>query len=181
MCVHGEEYGAAFRDIDYTSIDDCPFGTVVQRPRDKASVRLFPDADSLSFEFTPDYFQRVGQMPGVETLSGFMVFAMAFQLGRPIETDTPKLVTKAANTAWVALMIGDATFRRQRLGSRILGHLEDLAAQCGAQRIEIGVFEFNGRALSFFKKHSYAEFERRQQRVYWDGRMWDDIRVLKTL
>ena len=173
-----------FRDIDYTSIDDCLLlAQWYNDPEIKHLYSLFPDADSLSFEFTPDYFQRVGQMPRRGgPYRDLMVLSDGVPIGEAkLETDTPKLVTKAANTAWVALMIGDATFRRQRLGSRILGHLEDLAAQCGAQRIEIGVFEFNERALSFFKKHSYAEFERRQQRVYWDGRMWDDIRLRKTL
>ena len=81
-----------------------------------------------------------------------MVLADGVPIGEAkLETDTPKLITKTPNTAWVALMIGDASLRRQRLGSRILSHLEGSATRCGAQRIEIGVFEFNDRALSFFK------------------------------
>lgn len=62
-----------------------------------------------------------------------------------------------------------------------MAHLETLAADTGAERIEIGVFEYNVRALRFFKELGYLEFTRRPERVYWDGRMWSEIRLLKTL
>ena len=173
-----------FRDIDYSSMDDCLLlAKWYNDPEIKHLYSLFTDAESLSFEFTPDYFQRVGQMPRRGgPYRDFMVLADGVPIGEAkLETDTPKLITKTPHTAWVALMIGDASLRRQRLGSRILSHLEDSAIRCGVQRIEIGVFEFNERALSFFKNQNYVEFDRREQRVYWDGRMWDDIRLLKTL
>ena len=62
-----------------------------------------------------------------------------------------------------------------------IAHLERLAGGAGAARIEIGVFEYNERALSFFDQLGYVAFERRAERAYWDGRLWSEIRLLKTL
>ena len=91
------------------------------------------------------------------------------------------LLTKTTHTAWLALMIGNDRLRRCGLGTRITAHLEALAADTGAERIEIGVFEYNERALNFFTSLGYNEFERRLRRVWWDGQMWSEVRFLKTL
>ena len=90
-------------------------------------------------------------------------------------------MTKLPHTAWIALIIGEAKLRRRRLGARIVAHLERLAGGASAARIEIGVFEYNERALSFFDQLGYVAFERRAERAYWDGRLWSEIRLLKTL
>ena len=53
-------------------------------------------------------------------------------------------------------------------------------AGAGADRIGIGVFEFNERALCCFTSLGYDAFLRRPDPVWWGGRMWSDIRLLKT-
>jgi GNAT superfamily N-acetyltransferase len=106
--------------------------------------------------------------------------------GRPIghaalEIDPPKLKHEARHTAWLALMIGDDSLKGCGLGKKVIAHLEELAGKSGAERIEIGVFEFNHRALNFFRGRGYREFDRLPERAWWKGQMWADIRLLKNL
>ena len=90
-------------------------------------------------------------------------------------------MTKASHTAWIALIIGDKRLRGSGIGTRIMAHLERLIANTGVKRIEIGVFEYNERALCFFRGLGYKEFARRPERVWWQGRMWSEFRLLKVL
>ena len=45
-------------------------------------------------------------------------------------------------------------------------------ASAGAERIEIGVFEYKERALCCFTGLGYDAFLRRPDPVWWGGRMW---------
>ena len=173
-----------YRDVDFGSKEDCKLlARWYNNPEVKHLYSLFTDAESFSKDFTPEYFQRVGQNPPAGgPYRNLMVLVDGVPIGQAtFETDTPKLLTKTTHTAWLALMIGDDRLRRCGLGTRITAHLEALAADTGAERIEIGVFEYNERALNFFTSLGYNEFERRLRRVWWDGQMWSEIRFLKTL
>lgn len=50
-----------------------------------------------------------------------------------------------------------------------------------AQRIELGVFEFNTNALKLYQKLGYKEINRTEDFTYWNGKMWHDIRMEKYL
>ena len=60
-------------------------------------------------------------------------------------------------------------------------HLEGLCRASGAKRIEIGIFAYNTASLSFFTRLGYQEFARRPERAFYDGELFDDIRLFKTL
>jgi RimJ/RimL family protein N-acetyltransferase len=173
-----------YRDLDFGSSEDCGLlARWYNDPEVKHLYSLFTDAESFSKDFTPEYFQRIGKTPQAGGPSrNLMVLLDGMPIGQAtFETDTPKLLTKTPHTAWLALIIGDPRLRRCGLGTRITAHLEELAAKSGAQRIEIGVFEYNTRALRFFTSLGYHQLERRPGRVWWDGQMWAEIRFLKTL
>ncbi len=173
-----------YRDVDFGSREDCELlARWYNDPAIKHLYSRFTDSESFSKDFTPEYFQRVGQnRPAGGPNRNLMVLVDGVPIGQAtFETDTPKLLTRIPNTAWIALMIGDVRLRRCGLGVRITAHLETLAAGSGAERIEIGVFEYNTRALRFFTSLGYDEFTRRPAHVWWDGRMWSDVRLLKTV
>ncbi len=173
-----------YRDVDFDSREDCELlASWYNDPAIKHLYSRFTDAERFSKDFTPEYFQRVGQNPPTGGPHGnLMVLVDGVPIGQAtFETDTPKLLTKTTHTAWIALLVGDDRLRRCGLGTRIIAHLEKLAADSGAERIETGVFEYNERALSFFTSLGYDEFGRRPDHVWWDGRMWSDVRLLKTL
>jgi hypothetical protein len=50
----------------------------------------------------------------------------------------------------VLFLFGAATIAHCWIGTRIAAHLEALASDSGAERIEIGVFEYNEPALRVF-------------------------------
>jgi RimJ/RimL family protein N-acetyltransferase len=173
-----------YRDVDFDSGEDCELLTRwYNDPAIRHLYSRFTDAESFSKDFTPAYFQRLGQSPPTwGPHRNLLVLVDDIPIGQAtFETDTPKLLTSATHTAWIALVIGDERLRRCGLGKRITAHLEELAASTGAERIEIGVFEYNERALCFFTSLGYEEFTRQSDHVFWDGRMWSDIRLLKTL
>ena len=134
-------------------------------------------------EFTPEYFERVGKsLPANGPYHNLIVSADETPIGQAvIEIDTPKILTKKANTAWLALVIGEPTYRECGLGKLIVEDLEKSAGASGARRIEIGVFEHNERALHFFQQLGYEPFERRKARTWYRDRLWDEIRMLKNL
>jgi RimJ/RimL family protein N-acetyltransferase len=174
----------SYRDIDANRLEDCELlARWYNDPSLKHLYSLFPDAQSLARDFTSEYVARCLLIPSrTGTYRNLMVLADGAPVGQAtFEMDTPKLLTKLPHTAWLALIIGEAKLRQRRLGTRIVAHLERLAGGAGAAHIEIGVFEYNERALSFFDQLGYVAFERRAERAYWDGRLWSEIRLLKTL
>ena len=78
-------------------------------------------------------------------------------------------------------MLGDERLRGCGLGTRIIAHLETMAAKEGAERIEVGIFEYNEPSLKCFKKLGYSEFARQPDHVWWNEKLWAEIRLIKTL
>ena len=95
--------------------------------------------------------------------------------------DFDECVTKTPQTAWLGIAIGEAAARNRGIGTIAMRHLEQLALQAGAQRFELAVFEFNDVALNMYTKLGYREIQRIPNFTYWNGRMWDDIRLLKEI
>ncbi len=51
----------------------------------------------------------------------------------------------------------------------------------GLGRIELGVFEFNENARQLYEKVGYKEIGRIEDFTYWNGKMWQDIRMEKQI
>ena len=172
----------AYRDIDFGSYDDCALLAQWYNDQEiKYLYSLFPDEQSASIEFTPEYFEKIGKLPSGHAQQNLMVLVNDIPIGQAMfEIDPPKLLTKKPNTAWLALVIGEQRYRECGLGKRIVSALEKLAVTAGALRSEVGVFEHNERALRFFTKLGYEAFTKRSSRTWYNGRMRDEIRLLKT-
>lgn len=95
--------------------------------------------------------------------------------------DPPYLLKHIPGTAWIGITIGEAHGRGKGLGKQALRYLEQQIAAHGLERIELGVFEFNAPALALYQKLGYQEIGRISDFTYWDGRMWQDIRMEKYL
>ena len=173
-----------FEDIESRSIESCTIlANWFNDPNTKHLYSRFPDAASFERSFTTEYFQKSFQSLPTETLHRQLFI---LKDGRPIghallEIDPPKLMTKTPNTAWIALLIADTAHRGQGLGKQGVQALEAMAKDAGAKRIEISIFEYNRRSLTFFTTLGYQEFARRKDWTYWDGRMWSEVRLLKVL
>jgi RimJ/RimL family protein N-acetyltransferase len=97
------------------------------------------------------------------------------------QIDPRQLFNKEAGTAWIDIVIGEEIARGKRIGGAALHHLEKEIRQHGLKRIELGVFEFNKNAIRLYQKAGYREIGRIPDFTYWEGKMWQDIRMEKYI
>jgi RimJ/RimL family protein N-acetyltransferase len=97
------------------------------------------------------------------------------------QIDPKHLYKKEPGTAWIGIIIGEEMARGKGIGQRALRHLEEDIRQQGLKRIELGVFEFNANAFRLYQKAGYQEIGRIPDFTYWNGKLWQDIRMEKYL
>lgn len=67
------------------------------------------------------------------------------------------------------------------VGRGAIGTIDSEMRLHGVKRIELGVFEFNENARRLYQKLGYKEIGRIEDFTYWNGKMWQDIRMEKDL
>lgn len=97
------------------------------------------------------------------------------------QIDPKHVYKKESGTAWLGIIIGEEVARGKGIGQRALRYLEEQIKEQGLKRIELGVFEFNTSALKLYQKAGYQEIGRIPDFTYWQGKMWQDIRMEKYL
>ncbi len=95
--------------------------------------------------------------------------------------DPPHLYKNEPGTAWIGITIGENEGRGKGIGYQAISFLEEQIKNEGLKRIELGVFEFNKKAISLYKKMGYAEIGYIRDFTFWQGRMWADFRMEKYL
>lgn len=93
------------------------------------------------------------------------------------QIDPKVLYKKETGTAWIGILIGEEVGRGKGIGYLALKYLEEQIKLLGLKRIELGVFEFNENAIKLYKKLGYKEIVRINDFTYWQGKMWQDIRM----
>ena len=97
------------------------------------------------------------------------------------QIDPKHLYKKQAGTAWIGIVIGEEIARGKGIGQLALAYLENEIKLHGLRRIELGVFEFNTNAIKLYQKAGYQEVGRIPDFTFWQGRMWQDIRMEKYI
>jgi RimJ/RimL family protein N-acetyltransferase len=95
------------------------------------------------------------------------------------QIDPPHLFKREPGTAWLGITIGEGEGRGKGIGYQALQYLEQQVSEHGFRRIELGVFEFNVPAIAVYRKLGYQEMGRIPDFTYWEGKMWQDIRMEK--
>ena len=95
--------------------------------------------------------------------------------------DPPQLLRHMLGSAWLGISIGAASARGQGIGALAMAYLEDEIRAQGLARMELGVFEYNERAIKLYQKMGFQEFGRVEGMTYWQGKKWTDIRMEKRL
>jgi RimJ/RimL family protein N-acetyltransferase len=108
-------------------------------------------------------------------LDAQLIGEMSYQI------DPPYLYKKETGTAWIGITIGEEVGRGKGIGYQALQYLEEEIKSHGLKRIELGVFEFNTNAIKLYHKLGYQEIARIDNFTYWQGKMWQDIRMEKYL
>ena len=97
------------------------------------------------------------------------------------QVDPAHRFSKIPGTAWLGISIGEAAARGKGIGRQALRYLEGEILAAGLARIELGVFAFNAPALALYQRLGYQEIGRIPGFTYWQGQMWQDIRMEKAL
>ena len=95
------------------------------------------------------------------------------------QVDPGHLFKKETGTAWIGIVIGEEIGRGRGIGYQAIQYLEEQIKLQGLRRIELGVFEFNANAIRLYQKAGYVEIGRINDFTYWQGKMWQDIRMEK--
>ena len=95
------------------------------------------------------------------------------------QVDPAHLYKKETGTAWIGITIGESVARGKGIGFSAMQFLEEEIQQQGLKRMELGVFEFNDAAIKLYKKLGFQEIARIDNFTYWQGKMWQDIRMEK--
>ena len=97
------------------------------------------------------------------------------------QVDPAHLFKKEMKTAWIGICIGEAVGRGKGIGYQALQYLEEQIRLQGLKRIELGVFVFNTNAIKLYQKLGYVEIGSIKDFTYWQGQMWQDIRMEKYI
>jgi RimJ/RimL family protein N-acetyltransferase len=97
------------------------------------------------------------------------------------QVDPVICLRKVMGTAWIGISIGEKHARNRGIGWDAMRYLEGEIGRRGLQRIELGVFEFNENARRLYQKLGFVEIGRIENFTYWNGKMWQDIRMEKAL
>jgi RimJ/RimL family protein N-acetyltransferase len=98
-----------------------------------------------------------------------------------VRMDAPHALTREKGTAWLGIVVGEARARDRGLGGRFFSLIEDEARKLGARRAEIGVFEYNSRAIRMYERLGYRKIGEIPDFTWWNGRRWTDYRYLREL
>lgn len=90
-------------------------------------------------------------------------------------------VSSEPSTAWISLVIGDKDYWGKGVGAWMMQSIEQECRNLGIAAIELGVFEFNERALKLYQKLGYERIAVIPDFVYSFGKWHADIRMLKKL
>jgi RimJ/RimL family protein N-acetyltransferase len=142
-------------------------------------IRPHPNAESLQKKESVTEESLAKRLEHNHTymiqLDGQLIGEMNFQI------DPAHLYKKEKGTAWVGINIGEEAGRGKGIGFTAIQILEDQAQAMGLKRVELGVFEFNTPAVKLYKKLGYQEIVRIDNFTFWDGKMWQDIRMEKYI
>jgi RimJ/RimL family protein N-acetyltransferase len=112
----------------------------------------------------------------------YLIYANGQLVGEmDYQVDPPHLFKKVTGTAWIGINIGEEIARGKGVGVDAMHFLEQQARANGVKRIELGVFEFNHRAIKLYTKMGYREIGRINDFTFWQGKLWQDIRMEKYL
>ena len=172
----------SFRRFDPLSYEDCCLMAKWENdPTIKALFQVYQDQVAFDWVSTPEEISEA-HAASVEnpTDRNFMILLDGESVGEMnFFMDRRPIITPKLNTAWAGIVIGEAHARAKGVGKLAFRELERVAKEAGAERLELGVFEYNENAIKFYKSLGYQEIARLPDYTWFNGRKWTDIRMLK--
>lgn len=170
--------------MNYQNHEDCELlAKWSNNDRIKFFINRFPNEESSQQIIAPEVYQKKADLHSLNRPNRH-VFILYDE--HPIgfaayEFDPSFCEMKDQNTVWLSILIGEEEYHGKGISKVVMHDIEQMAIHDGARRFEIGVFEFNTKALTLYKKLGYKEFKRISSFTFFHGRMWDDIRMVKQV
>lgn len=98
-----------------------------------------------------------------------------------IESGFEGLMSKHVKTAWIGVLIGEKDYWGKGISKMIMSHIEKECRAMGFEYIELGVFEFNERAIKLYRSMGYEELGTIPDFVFHNGHWMKDIRMIKKI
>ena len=93
----------------------------------------------------------------------------------------PVMLGEKKHGAWLAICIGEEDARGKGYGKEAMRFIEKTAKGYGVTRMELGVFEFNHRAIALYQSMGYRPFALEENFAWYEGKQFCDIRMEKYL
>ena len=98
-----------------------------------------------------------------------------------IDTNFLGLYKKDQDSAWIGICIGESDYRGMGISKKAMSYLEEKSRELNKRRMELGVFEYNKRAIELYKRMGYRKIGENKKFIYYDGNWYNDIRMEKYI
>jgi len=169
--------------IDYVkleTLDNSVFNIIAEWYNDmELNTMLIPQIMNAKFyEITPEELKYQSHVNKSKTT--FIIKDENTYVGEcSIDMAYPHIMRKDYNTAWISLCIGNKAYWRIGVGTQTILFLEEMSRIMGAERIELGVFDYNLRAKKLYTKMGYQPFLTLENVVHYQNRWHHDVRMEK--
>jgi len=145
-----------------------------------ASFPHFSEEDeTYSFE---QVYKEITFRESHDNCLDYLIYDDDFLIGDcNIMIDPDHLFKKIEGTGWIGIVIGEEDYRGKGVGREVMNMLEKECINEGLNRIELGVFEFNERAIKLYEKLGYKKIGEIDNFTYAYGKWWKDIRYEKLM
>ncbi|MCI5071525.1 GNAT family N-acetyltransferase [bacterium] len=165
--------------------DDQQLMALLKWENDVSIYHLITPVKDRNQKFIPINFDQLKEKCHLEKGKKkytYLVYDQDKPLGQfSIHIDPAHLYKKINHSSWLGLCIGEKSYWGKGAGQKAMKFFEQESIQLGLKRVELGVFEFNTRAIQFYKKLGYQEIGALENFTYWNGQYWSDIRMEKYL
>lgn len=170
-----------FKPIDFSNLAHCE---VLSKWYNNPSINFLisPNFKDSPLPHRPPTYFLVNSDEEHEIRYTFFIIVDQEYIGDVGIIDNPEyLLKKGYDSAWLSITIGDYNLQGKGIGCLSMDYIEVLAKKLGFRRIELGVFDFNERAISFYKKLGYHQFGVNKKFTYYNGFWHDDLRFEKFI
>lgn len=147
--------------------------------------------ESINYLFTPQFVPIKIEVPtleemmeyfdGRDSLYNFMI-CMDGEIVGDFQIDYQfKMLYSKEPSAWIGITIGEESARGKGIGKQVMSFIEEHAKSRGFNRIELGVFAFNEKAIKFYESIGYKRIAEIKGFTFYNGRYHSDFRYEKRL
>lgn len=171
----------SFVPIDFSSKSDC-----------EILAKWFNDPD-INYLITPNFYQGpLGKVTPefisqTNLYSNFKKHAFFIMCDNSIIGDinileNPDfLYNRDYKSSWLGITIGEKAYQGLGIGKIAMNFIEEYAKNLGFERMELGVFGFNTKAIKFYQNIGYKHIGTIPNFTYYNGKWYDDLRFEKFL